>query len=281
MSTISPSRTHPRSHSPSCGPSHPPIHGHADVDWRSYAAVYDVMAEANPAYRALVDDYRRFVGGLRLRPGDVLVDVGAGTGNYTLAAAEAWPQCHVLHVDADDGMNHRARAKRAATGFGNLEIRTAGIDAFDLPDESAALVTAVHSLYTFPDPHAAIAKMFRWLRPGGALFACDPGAPHLQSGAGEAAFDAHVPEDVAGPLAYIERRAREVIRQNRRIGRAVDAGTYWRHDASTFRTAFEQAGFEVAETRSVYRGVSDLVIAQKPVTVARAARLGEAFEAAI
>ena len=281
MSTISPSRTHPRSHSPSRGPSHPPIHGHADVDWRSYAAVYDVMAEANPAYRALVDDYRRFVGGLRLRPGDVLVDVGAGTGNYTLAAAEAWPQCHVLHVDADDGMNHRARAKRAATGLGNLEIRTAGIDAFDLPDESAALVTVVHSLYTFPDPYAAIAKLFRWLRPGGALFACDPGAP-LDVGEWSRYVFRHMCADRGFARAALQLwRAREVIRQSRRIGRAVDAGTYWRHDASTFRAAFEQAGFEVAETRSVYRGVSDLVIAQKPVTVARMARLSGPFEAAV
>jgi hypothetical protein len=123
--------------------------------------------------------------------------------------------------------------------------------------------------------------MFRWLRPGGALFACDPGAP-IDVGEWSRYVFRHMCADRGFARAALQVwRAREVIRQNRRIGRAVDAGTYWRHDASTFRTAFEQAGFEVAETRSVYRGVSDLVIAQKPVTVARAARLGEAFEAAI
>lgn len=281
MSTHSRSIDHSPSHRPALPQARARTRPDASVDWRSYAAVYDVMAEANPAYQALVDDYRQFVGRLRLRSGDVLVDVGAGTGNFALAAADAWPQCHVLHVDADEAMNHLARAKRAARQLGNVEIRTAAIDAFDVPDASAALVTVVHALYAFPDPAAAIRKMYRWLRPGGALFACDPGRPIDVGEWSRYVFRHMCAQRGIARAAWQVWRAREVIRQNRRIGRAVDSGAYWRHDPATFRSAFEGAGFEVAELRSAYRGVSDLVIAQKPITVARAASGSEAFEAAI
>lgn len=113
--SIDRSSSHPiAGHNPALPQPRPRTRPDTRVDWRSYAAVYDVMAEANPAYQALVDDYRAFVGRLRLRSGDVLVDVGAGTGNFALTAADAWPQCHVLHVDADDAMNHLARAVACA-----------------------------------------------------------------------------------------------------------------------------------------------------------------------
>lgn len=39
------------------------------VDWASYAAAYDLMLDHNPAYHAIVERYRRFLGGLDLAPG--------------------------------------------------------------------------------------------------------------------------------------------------------------------------------------------------------------------
>lgn len=252
-----------------------------DVNWQSFASVYDVMAELNPAYRELNDSYRTFLAGLRLRAGDRLVEVGAGTGNYSLTAAEAWPQCHVLHIDASEEMNQRTREKRAERGLGNIEIRTADADTFDLPDESAALVTAVHALYTFADAPAVIARMFRWLRPGGAVWACDPCSP-LNVGEWQRYIFKHSCRE-RGVLrtARLFWRARDAARQNRRIGKALVSGDYWGKDARTFRAAFEDAGFEVSELRSAYRGLSHLIVAQKPMTVARLARVNEPYEAAL
>lgn len=95
------------------------------VDWRSYAAVYDLMAEINPAYQELVDAYRRFATQLWLHPDDLLLELGAGTGNFSLVAADEWPKCRVLHVDANEGMNDQARRKREALGLTNVDMRTA------------------------------------------------------------------------------------------------------------------------------------------------------------
>lgn len=253
----------------------------ANVNWQSFASVYDVMAELNPAYRELNGSYRTFLGGLQLRAGDLLVELGAGTGNYALAAAEAWPTCHVLHVDSSDEMNSRARAKRAARGLGNVEIRTADADTFDLPDDSVALVTSVHALYTFADAPAVIRRMFRWLRPGGAVWACDPCNP-LDVGEWQRyIFASSCRERGVLRTARLFWQARDAARQNRRIGQALDRGNYWGKDAATFRGAFEDAGFEVRELTSVYRGVSHRIIAQKPMTVARVARVAEPYEAAL
>ncbi|MBK6768195.1 MAG: methyltransferase domain-containing protein [Ardenticatenales bacterium] len=259
---------------------------HDDVDWHSYAAVYDVMAEHNPAYRALVDGYRRFLAALQLRAGDTLVELGAGTGNYSLAAAKAWPKCHVVHVDASDAMNAHAITKRTALGLGNVEILTADVDAFDLPDESVALVTAVHSLYAFRDPVAVIAKCSRWLRPGGQIFAIDPGAPiDVREWSRYVFREACRSSGVATAIGLFW-RARSAVRHNQRIADAFKGGTYWRHDAATFRAAFLAGGFEIVEAETTFRGASDLIVGRKPLRPVRTAHADDpaaddAFEAAV
>lgn len=261
--------------------AHVPASSTRRVDWHSYASVYDVMAELNPAYRDLVALYRDFLSGLRLRAGDLLLEVGAGTGNFSLAAAAQWPHCRVLHVDSSDDMNTRARLKREAQGLGNLEIRTSDVGALDLPDNSIALATAVHALFAFPEPQAVIGRLFRWLRPGGAVFACDPNGALEVGDWARYIFRSACRERGVAQAAWLFLRSREAVRQNRRIGAAMDSGAFWRHDATVFRQAFEDAGFEVNHMRSAYRGVSDLLVAQKPMTVARAARVDETFAAAL
>lgn len=252
-----------------------------NVDWQSFASVYDVMADLNPAYRDLNAEYRQFLKGLRLRPGDRLVEVGAGTGNYSLAAAEVWPNCHVLHVDASSEMNARARQKRAERGLGNVEIRTANADAFDEQEGSVALVTAVHALYAFADAPALIARMYRWLRPGGAIWAVDPCGP-LDVGEWQRyIFRRSCSERGVLRTVGLFWRARNAARQNRRIGQALDSGAYWGKDPAVFRAAFEDAGFEVSTMRTTYRGLSHLLVAQKPVAIARAERLHDPYGAAI
>lgn len=242
---------------------------HADaVDWRSYAAVYDLMAEINPAYQDLVNGYRRFILQQWLHPEDLLLELGAGTGNFSLVAADEWPECHVLHVDASEAMNDEARRKRDAMGLTNLEIRSQDIAQLDLPDESATVITAVHALYAFPDPQAVIRDMFRWLRPGGTVFACDPGRPLDMREWARYLFRSARAERGLLRSVWLFWRCREVAAQNRRIAQSQQAGSYWRHDASSFAQAFADAGFEVAHCRSAYRGASDLLVARKAMAVA-------------
>lgn len=233
------------------------------VDWRSYAAVYDLMTEINPAYQELLDDFRCFILQAGLQSGDLLLDLGAGTGNFSLLAADEWPQCRVLHVDANAEMNRHAARKRDALGIRNLEIRDQDIDRFDLPVRSAALITAVHALYTFPDPSTVIRRMHAWLRPGGVVFACDPSGPLDMRDWTRYLFRCSRAERGLWPSIRLFWRARAAVAQNQRIGRQLRDGAYWRHDQTSFAAAFREAGFDVEHCRSAYRGASDLLVARK------------------
>lgn len=234
------------------------------VDWRSYAAVYDDMAAINPAYAEQVARYRAFLATCELRAGALLVDLGAGTGNFSLEAAALWPGCRVRHVDADEGMNARAAAKRDERGLVNLEIVAADADAYDMQDGTADLVTAVHALYAFRDPEDVVRRIARWLRPGGTVYACDPGRVIDVRDWARYLFRASLLERGPWHTVRVFYRAREVARQNRRIARAQTGGTYWLHDLASFRATFESAGLVVQDTWLAYRGISDGLVAIKP-----------------
>lgn len=251
----------------------------ARVDWHSYAAVYDLMTELNPAYLELVDSYRRFLATQWLHPDDLILDLGAGTGNFSMVAADEWPLCRVLHVDASDAMVAQARKKSAALGLENIAYCTQDVAALELPPESVALITVVHALYAFPDPIAVIRNLFRWLSPGGTVFACDPGRPLDMREWTRYIFRSSTAERGWLQTARLFWRARAVAQQNRRIARGQSEGAYWRHDVHSFAEAFAEAGFDVMHCRPAYRGASDLLIARKAFPVAPLVATGRVLEA--
>lgn len=239
------------------------------VDWHDYAQTYDVLVGLNPAYRALVAEYERFVEGLWLEQGDVVVEVGAGTGNFSLAAAATAPGCHVRHIDASAAMNAQARRKALRLGLSNVSFVTADVHAADVPTGSAALVTAVHALYAIPNPLGVIEAMHRWLAPGGMVFACEPGRAVDVGGWRRYILGSAAREHGVVRAAWLLWRLRGAARQNRRIAAALERGAYWRHDAAEFRAAFEDAGFIIRDVRPTFRGASDLLIAEKPLGARR------------
>ncbi len=235
------------------------------VDWSSYAAVYDRMAEMNPAYQDLLDSYRHFIVQQWLHPGDLLLDLGAGTGNFSLVAADEWPHCRVLHIDANEEMNAQARTKGQALGLTNIDVRCQDIAELDLPADSVASISMVHTLYALPDPQDVIRRMMHWLQPGGTVFACDPGRPLDMAEWGRYLFRNACAEHGFWRAAGLFWRCRKALTQNRRISESQRSDRFWLHDAAAFTRAFVDAGFEVESCRSVYRGVSDLIVARKAI----------------
>jgi len=58
-------------------------------------------------------------------------------------------------------------------------------------------------------------------------------------------------------------RGRKIARQNQNIATLQRSGKYWLHSPEEFRTTVEQSGLQILQQELVYRGCSDLVIAQK------------------
>jgi len=105
---------------------------------------------------------------LRLRPGDVLLDVACGTGDLGFAAARADSRIRVAGVDFSAPMLRIAREKGDRLG---LSFRAALGAAEALPFREGAFAAAAvaFGVRNVPDRAAALAGMARAVRPGGTV----------------------------------------------------------------------------------------------------------------
>jgi ubiquinone/menaquinone biosynthesis C-methylase UbiE len=104
-----------------------------------------------------------------LGPDSVLIDIGAGTGQLTLAVA---PLCaRVIAVDVSPIMLQALREKVTSSGLGNIEVVQAGFLTYEHTGAAADVVYSRYALHHLPDAWKAVAltRMRRMLRPGGLL----------------------------------------------------------------------------------------------------------------
>jgi SAM-dependent methyltransferase len=103
---------------------------------------------------------------LGLPPGAVVVDMGAGTGRFAIAAAALG--FRVIAVDVSEVMLREAAHKAEGRG---LELVQAGMLTYEHHGPPADLVYSRNSLHHLPDFWKAVAlrRMASMLRPGGLL----------------------------------------------------------------------------------------------------------------
>ena len=107
---------------------------------------------------------------LALAPGDGVLDVGCGTGNFTRDFARSvGPDGLVVGLDVSQTMLARAVADTASGGFEQVAYVRA--DAADAPFQDASFdaVCCFAALNLFADPYAALDSFVRVLTPGGRL----------------------------------------------------------------------------------------------------------------
>jgi SAM-dependent methyltransferase len=110
------------------------------------------------------------LGELALLPGEAVLDVACGPGSVTRMAAErVGPTGRVLGCDFSAAMLAVGRAKPAPAEAGQIEYVEAAADAVPVAAASFDAAVCQQGLQFFPNRAAALAELYRALRPGGRV----------------------------------------------------------------------------------------------------------------
>jgi SAM-dependent methyltransferase len=103
---------------------------------------------------------------LDLRAGERVLDVAAGNGNATLAAARRW--CDVVSTDYVAALLERAKARASAEGLA-VQFEQADAENLQFADGSFDVVLSTFGVMFTPNQEKAAAEMVRVCKPGGRI----------------------------------------------------------------------------------------------------------------
>jgi SAM-dependent methyltransferase len=103
---------------------------------------------------------------LDIRAGQKVLDVAAGNGNVSLAAARRW--CEVVSTDYVPALLERGRERAAAERLA-VSFQQADAEALPFPDETFDVVVSTFGVMFTPDQERAASEMIRVCKPGGKI----------------------------------------------------------------------------------------------------------------
>lgn len=119
---------------------------------------------------------------LEPRQGERILEIGPGTGYYTLTLAE-WvgPQGHIDILDVQQEFLDHTTSRAAARGTQNVTATFADAQALPFGDDSFDGAVLITVLGEIPDQEAALRELRRVLRPSGRLVVGEqtPPDPHM------------------------------------------------------------------------------------------------------
>lgn len=138
------------------------IAGRENLD-PSHVARYDMKEDAGAADEIL------FLKKLGLSRKSVVIDIGPGTGQFTIVAAHACTR--VVAVDVSPVMLDALRARIDAAELTNVDVVQAGFLTYEHQGDPVDFVYSRYALHHLPDfwKAVALARLRRMLRPGGVL----------------------------------------------------------------------------------------------------------------
>ncbi len=166
-----------------------------------------------------------------LEPGMRVLDIGCGSGDVSLTAAEIVGRAgSVLGIDRGAGALEVARGKAARAGLGNVDFEQVELDDFRRPDAFDALVGRFILMHQ-PDASEVLRSLSASVRPGGPVIVLESWMELLRTGGHSSPHSPLYDEIVAWKSAVV-------------AGAGADL-----HAGGRLRTTFVEAGLPDPETR--------------------------------
>jgi ubiquinone/menaquinone biosynthesis C-methylase UbiE len=114
----------------------------------------------------------RVIEALGIHPGEVVTDLGAGTGYFTVRLAGIDARPRVYAVDVEPSMIAHVRHRAMTAGLTNVTVVQAAADRANLP-EPVDLALVVDTFHHIPNRVAYFAALRNSLKPGGRVAIID------------------------------------------------------------------------------------------------------------
>jgi len=103
------------------------------------------------------------------RPGHTILDLAGGTGDFSIQFAPiVGPQGHVVLADINASMLGVGRDRLIDKGItGNVSVAQVNAEALPFPDNTFDCICIAYGLRNVTNKEAALASMYRTLKPGG------------------------------------------------------------------------------------------------------------------
>ena len=155
-------------------PEHPTRRSQA-ANTRGYDRLARFYSTLEPLYLIFPPARRRAVAALGLKRGDVVLEIGAGTGrNFPYLVDAVGPSGTVIGVDASSGMLAEAKKLIYREGWSNVRLLCQDATQLELDRELDAVLFSF-SYSALPEPRPALARAWKRLRPSGRVVVMDLG----------------------------------------------------------------------------------------------------------
>jgi SAM-dependent methyltransferase len=114
----------------------------------------------------------RVIAALQLRPGQIVADIGAGTGYFSIPLAKSAAAPKVYAVDIEPSMVDHINRRAAQAGLTNVVGVLAGADRTNLP-EAVDVVLIVDTYHHIPNRVAYFTALKAQMKPGATLAIVD------------------------------------------------------------------------------------------------------------
>lgn len=221
---------------------------------------------SDPECGKYLTDMGALLGMLEAAPRRIL-DLGCGTGWTSLFLARAGYE--VTGVDLAEEAVRTARDLAAEAGLVNATFEAADYESF-VAENAYDYVLFYDALHHAEDERAALRTAFRALKPGGVVFAFEPGAGHHRSSGAQKAIAAYGVHEKDMPPAKVWRIGREVgfrkalfLPLPRQIGSSLYRRDYLRKGAGGGLVFERLWGYLRALGRALFARRSGLVLMWK------------------